>query len=194
MASNIRSLTGLLGDVRRNNNFIVTISDVTDGLGETNLGVNNLELIIQKAFLPSVSLNVLDLRHGNDSKKFAGVASWKGGQITVIDVLSKDELQAVLAWFKNTYDWKTGEIGLASEYKKSGFITEYASDGRYTRKWPIEGMWISALEMGELDASSGEMKQISITIEIDPSIEFAPVYDDIPGSDYSSNGKNTLND
>jgi hypothetical protein len=77
-----KGLTGLLGDIRKNNNFIVHINDVTvDG--------NNIDLVIQQAFLPQVCLNVLEFRHGNDAKKLAGVATWQGGQITILDTLSK---------------------------------------------------------------------------------------------------------
>lgn len=163
----------LLGDVRRNNNFIVTINGVSDG--------TDLELVIKQAFLPSVSLNVLDLRHGNDAKKFAGVATWNGGQINIIDTLSRSELDAILAWFKITYDWTNGAIGVAKDYKKDGVITEYAADGKFTRQWKVEGMWISNIDLGALDSSSGDMKQVSITIEIDPSRNFAPNY----GSEYT---------
>jgi hypothetical protein len=163
-----KQLTGLLGDVRRTNNFVVTILDVTDN--------SDLDLVIQQAFLPKVSLNVLELRRGNDALKFAGVASWEGGQITILDTLQRTELDAVLAWFKQTYNWKTREIGIASEYKKAGYISEFAADGRYMRKWPISGMWISNIDPGSLDAAQGEFKQITFTIQIDPSDDFAPVY------------------
>lgn len=167
-----KQLTGRLGDVRRTNNFIVTIKDVTDN--------SDLELIIQRAFLPKVSLNVLEMRHGNDAKKFAGVATWEGGQITILDTLKRDELDALLEWFKATYNWATGQVGYAGDYKKEGYISEYAADGKFMRKWAVEGMWISDLDPGELDASQGEMKQISFTIQIDPSRSFAPEY----GNDY----------
>lgn len=182
MIISTKPLTGQLGEVRRSNNFIVTITDVTTSIGVNGSPAENLELIIQKAFLPSVSLNVLELRHGNDAKKFAGVATWAGGQITVLDVLSQNELNAVLTWFKLTYNWEDGSIGYAGDYKKSGYITEYAADGRFIRKWKVEGMWISKLELGDLDAASGELKQITMTIEIDPSREFAPEYSEYPES------------
>lgn len=166
--SSTKQLSGLLGDVRRTNNFIVTITDVTEG--------NDLSLVIQRAFLPKFSLQPLELRHGNDALKFAGVASWEGGQITVIDTLKRDELDAVLAWLKETYDWTTGEIGYAGDYKKSGYIEEFASDGRFLRRWQVEGLWISDPDMGELNAAQGDMKELSFTIQIDPSRSFAPEY------------------
>jgi len=188
MASRIYStkpLTGLLGGVRRTNNFIVSI----DGLNGSDV---SLELIIQKAFLPTVSLNVLELKHGNDALKFAGVATWAGGQITVLDVLSRNELDAVLTWFKSTYNWTDGTIGLASEYKKHGYIKEFAADGRYLRQWEIEGMWISSLDLGQLDSASGENKELAFTIEIDPLRKFAPTYGDTDGA-YGDGVSNDLN-
>lgn len=184
-----KPLSNLLGDIRRNNNFVVNIEGVTDN--------NNLELIIQKAFLPQVSLNVLELRHGNDALKFAGVATWAGGEITILDILNKDELDAVLAWVKQGYDWVDGAIGIAygdNGYKKTGFIAEYAADGKYIRRWNIDGMWISKLDLGQLDATSGEMKEISFSIEIDPPRQFAPVYDDPDAEvDYGDGVSNDLN-
>ena len=79
-----RGLVGNLGDVRRTNNFVVTITDITDG--------NNLDLVIQRAFLPKVSLQPIEVRRGNDAIKLAGVASWQGGQITILDVVSTKNL------------------------------------------------------------------------------------------------------
>lgn len=171
-----RGLVGLLGDLRKSNNFIVHIDDVTvDG--------NYLDLIIQRAFLPKVSLSVIELRHGNDAIKFAGQATWEGGQITILDTLSRTELDSVIEWYKATYnpDADGGStIGRASVYKKSGYITEFASDGSYSRKWPTRGMWISDLDLGTLDAENANTKEISFTIQIDPGT-FTPEYYD--GSD-----------
>lgn len=160
---------GLLGDVRRTNNFILYIEGVTKE-------DNYLELIVQKAFLPRVSLNVLELRHGNDSKKLAGTASWQGGTITIMDVLSKAELDILLEWFNQTYDAETGAIGIGSEYKRKGYIAEYAGDGKLERKWPVEGLWISELNLGDLDAANNSNKEISLTLQIDPPKKFKPTY------------------
>lgn len=176
-ALSTRGLVGKLGDVRKQNNFVLHIEDIT-------VEGNSLDLIIQQAFLPQVSLNVLNLQHGNDSIKLAGVASWQGGSITVIDTLSRAELDVLLDWFNKTYDTEERVIGLASEYKKNGYVIEYAGDRRYQRKWPIRGMWISSPNLGTLNASSGEMKELSFTIEIDPS-PLKPEYYDATDSAWS---------
>lgn len=176
-ALSTRGLTGKLGDNRKQNNFVLHIEDIT------NEG-NSLDLIIQQAFLPQVSLEALNLRHGNDSIKLAGVATWQGGQITIMDTLSRVELDTLLDWFNSTYDTETGALGLASEYKKDGYVIEYAGDRRYQRKWPIKGMWISSPNLGTLNAASGEMKELTFTIEIDPS-PLKPEYYDPTDSSWS---------
>ncbi|MFA5623407.1 MAG: hypothetical protein WC981_04220, partial [Candidatus Dojkabacteria bacterium] len=51
-----RALTKGLGDVRRTNNFVVFIEDIT-GSGDPG---DSLDLIIQQAFLPKVSLQPLE--------------------------------------------------------------------------------------------------------------------------------------
>lgn len=170
-----KGLTGLLGDIRKNNNFIVHIEDITeDG--------NSLDLVIQQAFLPQVSLQTLEFRHGNDAKKLAGVATFQQGSLTILDTLSRNELDVLMDWFYSTYNPETGEIGLASEYKKSGYITEFAADGRYQRRWTVNGMFISEANFGSLDAASGEMKQIQLTIQIDPSPMKPTYYDEVDGN------------
>lgn len=168
---NTRGLKGLRGDVRRQNHFVLYIQDIFDGVD------NGLELVVRQAFLPKVSLSVLNLRRGNDAIKLPGVADWTGGTITVLDTLSKVELQALLGWFNQTYNTETGAMGLASEFKKGGFVTEYASDGRYIRQWPLTGMWISDPDFGTLDATADAEKELSFTIQIDPG-RLDPIHSD----------------
>lgn len=163
MANNnmsVKGLTGRLGDIRRTNNFILTINDVTND--------NNLSLVVQQAFIPRYNLQVLEFRRGVDSKKLPGAATWTGGTITILDTLSKDELEALHDWAEKTYDSRNGKIGKAEDFKKTGTLTEYASDGTLSRSWDLEGMWISEFDYGQLDASTSELKRVTFTIQIDP--------------------------
>lgn len=177
--NNTKWLAGPLGDVRKTNNFRLFINEVTEG--------NDLDLIVQRAFLPQVSITPLELRHGNDSIKLAGTASWQGGSIVIQDVLSRKELDAVLEWRDQVYRYDSDEggiIGLAEEYKKNGYIVEYAADGRFQRRWPLKGMWISDINLGDLNAADASLKEISFTIQIDPS-PTKPEYYDEKNTDYN---------
>jgi len=161
-------LNGVLGDVRRTNNFVLNINGVSDN--------TDIDLVIQAAFLPKVSLDVLELRQGNDAIKLAGVATWQGGSITVRDVINNTVLDSLLAWFKQTYDPETGTIGYAADYKKNGMISEFAANGEFIRRWTVKGLWISEFNFGELDASRGDLKQVQLTLQIDPPSKLGPDY------------------
>ena len=175
---NTRGLKGLLGEVRRPNNFKVVIQGI--GADEANL-----ELIMQRAFLPKVTLNPIELRRSNEDQ-----VKWKVGRLTdtILDTLSKKELNLLLDWFNETYDTETGTLGLASNYKKTATIYEYAADGRYERSWPLEGVWISSTDLGTLDATSDALKEISFVLQIDPS-PLRPRYKDNKDAEYTEDTK-----
>lgn len=175
-----RKLTGLLGDIRRTNNFVITIENVTED-------DNNLDLVIQQAFLPKVSITPIELRHGNEAIKLAGAVNWEGGTLTILDVLSRAELDAIEKWHKSTYDFETGQVGFADTvtlpngdiipgYKRLATITEYAGDGKFARKWEIRGVWINNFDPGTLHAAQAEGKEIGLTLQIDPSPVFPVEY------------------
>lgn len=149
----------LLGDVRKEGNFIMTIQDVTDGTA--------IELVIDKAFIPYSDSEVLTLTHGNDSKTFAGRVTWTAGSITIHDTVSQAEADALVEWRTKVYNPKTGAVGLASEYKKLATITEFAGDFQYQREWQFP-VWPSQLQFGNLDSASSNLKQITVVFQMDP--------------------------
>lgn len=169
MANNMstRGYTNLLGDIRRTNNFILEIEGVTED--------NNLSLVVDRAFIPSLEIGVITLTHGNDSKTFAGQATWSGGQVVINDTLSQAELDAVEAWMKQVYNPERGTIGVAGEYKKQATLMEFAGDMKFQREWKFP-VWISSLDYGELDASNASMKQVSMTLQVDPPQKLGPNY------------------
>ena len=43
------------------------------------------------------------------------------------------------------------------------------------RRWPVEGLWISDLDPGVLDATNNSPKEITFTLQIDPPSQMEPV-------------------
>lgn len=167
-----KGYTNLLGDIRRTSNYIVIIEGVM-------AGNNALELVVDKAFIPSLEIGVLTLTHGNDSKTFAGQASWSGGTLTINDTLNQAELDALIAWQKEVYDPSTGAIGHAEPigigYKKLAHITEYSGSGDFQRTWTCP-VWISGLNHDNLDSSTQALKQVHAQIQVDPPQQLEPKY------------------
>ena len=166
---NTKGYTGnLLGDIRRTNNFTLTIQGVS-------AEDNNLELVVDRAFIPSLEIGVITLTHGNDSKTFAGQATWQGGEVTINDTLNKAELDALIEWQKEVYDPETGAVGHAHVYKKLATLTEFSGNAQYVREWTFP-VWISGLRFGDLDASNANLKQVSATLQVDPPEKLGPTY------------------
>ena len=124
-------------------------------------------LSVSKAFLPEVSLDVVEVPYFNGKTKFAGLANFEGGSIEVRDAIGADIEKILYNWFKSTYDWTTGSMGYATDYKKEITVIEYSGDGQVSRTWKLKGCWISTFAGGELDYSSGDLKVITLTIQYD---------------------------
>lgn len=165
-----KSFTNLLGDIRKTNNFVISIEDVTDT-------GNALTAVVTQAFIPALEIGVITLTHGNDSKTYAGQATWTGGNIVIQDVLNQAELDALIAWQEQVYDPATGAIGVAQDYKKQATLTEYAGNMKFIRRWEFP-VWISGLTFGELDAANANHKQVTATLQVDPPSTLRPVYEE----------------
>ena len=189
MALSTRGYTKLRGDIRRTNNYIVTIEGLTDRNGEAL----DISTVTTNFTIPSVEVGVITLTHGNDSKTFAGQATWSAGQMVINDTLNRDEADALVDWFKRVYKINPngdGVIGFANDvtdangevikgYKVNVRVEEYAGDLKFRRvqNYP---MWPSALNWGDLDASNAALKQVSLTLQVDPPAQIEPDYEDYP--------------
>ena len=72
------------------------------------------------------------------------------------------------------YNWQnlvtnpeTGQQGWAYNYKCDAEIIEYAPDGSSLSVWVLRGLWPSEVNYGSLDKSSGDLKQIEVTLSYD---------------------------
>lgn len=193
MALSTRGYTKLRGDIRRTNNYIVTIGGLTNNKGEAI----DISTVTTNFTIPSVEVGVITLTHGNDSKTFAGQATWSAGQMVINDTLNRDEADALVNWFKRVYKFNSkgdGVIGFANDvterdengnevvikgYKVNVRVEEYAGDLKF-RRVQTYPMWPSALNWGELDASNAALKQVSLTLQVDPPETIEPTYEDYP--------------
>lgn len=126
---------------QRQNNFGVEIIGL-EGLGETD----NLSLAIESAFAPMYSTEEIAIPFGNEVVYAAGRSIPVQGQLVIRDFIEEQILGALMSWRRAVYDWETGAIGLARQYKKSGSITLFgpnSSDNNASnpRIWEIEGLW-----------------------------------------------------
>lgn len=132
-------------------------------------GTEMVMLSLVNFSLPTVSNEVINIKHGNTDVKFAGTTQWQGSdQLTVIDYVTTDISKMISDWRELVYRPSDDAIGWAANYKKQGEVTETGPDGTFHRTWKYEGIWPSQVNYGELNhESTTDVRRIEIQIQYD---------------------------
>ena len=174
-----------LYDPMRNNTFefVVTGLDkllrvVADGSEENAYSTNAQEVLrlsVDSASIPMFTQEVIPVKRGNSTIKFAGTPSFASGSIVVNDWIGADSKSALMAWQNLSYNVKTDRVGNAADYKKDCWLIEYTPDyTKQVRQWQLKGCFISGLSEDAYSMSSDGKKTISATIEYDRAIMSLP--------------------
>ena len=168
-----------LFEVQRNNNFEFIVTDL-DGIqragstgAESNAFIKNaqemLRLSVTKAFIPHFQQEVVNVKRGNSTLKYAGVPTFEGGTVEFNDFVGADTKAILMAWQNLTYNIKTELVGsvMTKNYKKDCYLMEYTPDYNLVRTWVLHGCWISQLSEGEYSAEDGQKHSISATVQYD---------------------------
>ena len=174
-----------LYDPMRNNTFefVVTGLDKLLRVGadgsEENAYITNaqevLRLSIDSASIPMFTQEVIPVKRGNSTIKFAGTPSFASGSLVVNDWIGADSKSALMAWQNLSYNVKTDRVGNAADYKKDCWLIEYTPDyTKQVRQWQLKGCFISGLSEDADSMSSDGKRTISATIEYDRAIMSLP--------------------
>ena len=168
-----------LFEVQRNNNFEFVVTDI-DGIlragangTEKNAYINNaqemLRLSVTKSFIPHFTQEVVPIKRGNTTLKYAGVPTFGEGSLEFNDFIGADVKAILMAWQNMSCNIQTEKVGSldVTPYKKTCYLIEYTPDYRKVRTWKIYGCWISALSEGEYTSEDGQKHNISCTIQYD---------------------------
>lgn len=174
-----------LYDPMRNNTFefVVTGLDKLLRVGadgsEENAYITNaqevLRLSVDSASIPMFTQEVIPVKRGNSTIKFAGTPSFASGSLVVNDWIGADSKSALMAWQNLSYNVKTDRVGNAADYKKDCWLIEYTPGfTKIVRQWQLKGCFISGLSEDAYSMSSDGKKTISATIEYDRAIMSLP--------------------
>ena len=166
-------------EVQRGNNFEFIVTDI-DGImragavgTESNAKIKNaqemLRLSIQKAFVPHFTQEVVQVKRGNTTLKYAGVPTFEAGTISFHDFIGADVKSILMAWQNMSCNIQTEKVGSldVTPYKKQCYLIEYTPDYRKVRTWKLFGCWISGIQEDDYSHDSTGNKKITVTIEYD---------------------------
>ena len=122
---------------------------------------------VDSSFVPHFTTNAIELKRGNNTMKFAGNPTFSNGQIKFTDFIGAGTKAVLEAWQRKVYDENTEKVGLASDYKLLGYLTEYTPDYQVVRTWKLIGCWISGLNEEDYTHDNAEKHSITATIEYD---------------------------
>jgi hypothetical protein len=164
------------GEPQRQNNALLRISGLTGETGQNNQrnqqgsNVGVLELSLQSFPLPKSNTNIVEVDYLNEKRKFAGKTMYDDLSVIFKDYVNKETARILNAWRYQVHNPETGVINLASVYKKRGDAILFGPNGEFERSYELIGVWPSAFDPGDIDMSTDEPVQITLTLTIDKAI------------------------
>ncbi|MCG8433064.1 MAG: hypothetical protein MJA83_03405 [Gammaproteobacteria bacterium] len=144
------------------NNWLLEVADL--------VGADDRDLIFLSLVsfeLPKESSEEIELRYGNEIRYVAGQNEYEAIPLIVRDYVDRAVRNAMVEWRRQVYDPLTGNVGLPTNYKKTGNVILQATDGTFLRNVRLIGLWPQALNAGTLSMDSAEPVQIEATMRYD---------------------------
>lgn len=165
-------------EIQRSNNFVFYIEGLSDkgylDIPQNTYAQSNASDVIRiscsKAFVPTFTQSVIQLKRGNNTLKFAGTPEFSNGQLQLNDFIGAGTSDVLYAWQQKAYNTLTEKVGLVTDYKKDAYLLEYTPDYQLVRTWKLFGCWISSLSFDEYNHESAEKHNVTATIEYDKAI------------------------
>ena len=126
--------------------------------------------LIKTANRPSISFEEVELNHMNVKRFVKGKATWETIEITMYDPVVPSAAQAAMEWVRLSHESVTGRDGYSDFYKKDVQFQVLGPVGDVVEQWTLKGTWIQSANFNDLDFSSSEPVDISLTLRYDYAI------------------------
>ena len=126
--------------------------------------------MIKKADAPGVTLNEIKLDHINVYRKIKGKAEWRDMSLSLYNPISPSGQQAVIEWVRLHHESVTGRDGYSDFYKKDITFNVLGPVGDKIEEWTLKGAFILSTSFGDMDWSTDNFVEISLTLSYDYAI------------------------
>ena len=125
---------------------------------------------IKTAQRPQITFDEVTLEHMNVTKYVKGKGRWPTQQITLYDPIVPSAASAVIEWVRLHHESATGRDGYQDFYKKNCTFQVLGPVGDIIEKWTLYGTYIQDAAFGDLDFSSSDPVEITLTLRYDYAI------------------------
>ncbi len=125
---------------------------------------------IKTAQRPQITFEEVTLEHMNITRYVKGKGRWQQLQITLYDPIVPSAASAVIEWIRLHHESATGRDGYSDFYKKNINFQVLGPVGDIIEKWTLNGTFIVDASFGDLDFSSSDPVEITLTLRYDYAI------------------------
>jgi len=126
--------------------------------------------LVYKVTAPGFEDGEVKLDHINTYRKLRGKREWQDMDMTLYDPITPSGANAVMEWARLGYEAVTGRAGYSDLYKKDLSLNLLGPSGDFISEWVIKGAFIKTMKQGDLDWSSPDVVELSITIGMDYAV------------------------
>jgi len=123
--------------------------------------------LIKTANRPTITFEEITLEHMNVKRYVKGKGEWGTIEITLYAPVVPSAAQAVMEWVRLSHESVTGRDGYSDFYKKDVTIDVLGPVGDKVEEWTGKGCWIVEANFSDLDWSSSEPAEVSLTLRAD---------------------------
>jgi hypothetical protein len=123
--------------------------------------------IVNKVKRPTIKQESKKIDHINVQRYVKGKTTWGNIEMTLYDPIVPSGAQAVMEWVRLHHESVTGRDGYLEFYKKDLTLNILGPVGDKVEEWIIKGAQITDVNFGEMDWSSDDIMNITITIQPD---------------------------
>ena len=126
--------------------------------------------VVKTANRPQITFEEVELHHMNVRRYVKGKGAWQTLQVTLYDPIVPSSAQAVMEWIRLSHESVTGRDGYSDFYKKDVDFQLVGPVGDIVEEWKLKGAFIQDATFGDLDFSSSDPVDITLTLRYDYAI------------------------
>ena len=119
---------------------------------------------------PSLENDEVILEHMNTTRYVKGKSRWQPLDIMLYDPIVPSAAQQVIEWIRLHHESVTGRDGYSDFYKKDVICKVLGPVGDVVEEWELKGAYIQTANFGELDFTSSDPVEITLTLRYDYAV------------------------
>ena len=121
----------------------------------------------ESAKRPSIKQDGKEIPFLNTSTYVVGRYTWDEIQVSLRDPIGPSASQAIMEWVRLHSESVTGRQGYAAGYKRDVELEMLDPTGVVVSKWILKNVMITDADFGNLDYSSDDLAEITLTLQMD---------------------------